>query len=126
MDIPMAGAPATAPTHALTPEQKKAWDDLVARDDVVLFMKGTPDQPQCGFSARAAQVLERLGHPFTHVNVFDTPDPMTTIRAVAEWAGFPTLPQVWVKGELIGGSDIALEMMESGELYEMLAEGQPE
>lgn len=123
MDIPMAGAPTRA-AGALTPEQKQAWDDLVARNDVVLFMKGNPSQPQCGFSARAAMVLEQLGHPFVHVDVFDTPDPMTTIRAVAEWAAFPTLPQVWVKGELIGGSDIAMEMMESGELYELLTEGQ--
>ena len=120
----MAGAPAAPTGSALDPEQKQAWDDLVAQNDLVLFMKGTPDQPQCGFSARAAAVLQHLGRPFAHVNVFDTPDPVRTIHAVAEWAQFPTLPQVWVRGELIGGSDIALEMMESGELNELLGEAQ--
>ncbi|MGB0652108.1 MAG: glutaredoxin family protein [Thermoplasmatota archaeon] len=85
-------------------------------------MKGTPEQPQCGFSARAAAVMQQSGHPFQSVNVFEAgPDPWTTIQALAEWAQFPTLPQVWVKGELVGGSDIALELLESGELAEMLA-----
>ncbi len=116
----MAGAP--APTAgALTPEQKATWDALVADNDLVLFMKGTPDAPQCGFSARAAAVLQQLERPFAHVNMFDQPDPFQAIQAIAEWAQFPTLPQVWVKGELIGGSDIALEMLENGELQEMLA-----
>ena len=116
-------ADAAQPTAtALTPEQKQVWDDLVAQNDLVLFMKGTPDAPQCGFSNRAAQVLLALDRPFAHVNVFDTPDPFRTVQAVAEWAQFPTLPQIWVKGELIGGSDIALEMFESGELQEMLEE----
>lgn len=117
----MAGAPPQPTGDALTPEQKQEWDDLIAQNDLVLFMKGTPDQPQCGFSARAAAALQHLGHPFAHVNVFDTPDPMRTIHAIAEYARFPTLPQVWVKGELIGGSDIALEMLESGELAELVA-----
>ena len=121
MDIPMAGAPPQPSGAALTAEQQKEWDDLLAQNDLVLFMKGTPDQPQCGFSARAAGVLQQLGHPFAHVNVFDQPDPLRTIHAIAEYARFPTLPQVWVKGELIGGSDIALELFESGELQEMLA-----
>ncbi len=123
MELPVAGAPGAADsstTPALTAEQRKEWDDLIAANDLVLFMKGDPDAPQCGFSARAAQVLQHLGHPFVHVNVFGTDDPFRTIRAVAEWAQFPTLPQVWVKGELIGGSDIALEMLESGELKQML------
>lgn len=119
----MAGAPVATPTGALTPEQKKEWDDLIAQNDVVLFMKGTPQQPQCGFSARAAAVLQQLGRPIAHVDVFDTPDPRTTIHAVGQWAQFPTLPQVWIKGELIGGSDIALEMLENGELQQMLEEG---
>ncbi len=122
MSIPMAGAPVTPGADALTPEQKQEWDDLIAQNDLVLFMKGTPQQPQCGFSARAAQVLQQLDRPFAHVNVFDTPDPFRTIHAIADYARFPTLPQIWVKGELIGGSDIALEMLENGELEEMLAE----
>lgn len=122
MDIPMAGAPAAPTGTALTADQKQAWDDLVAQNDLVLFMKGTPDAPQCGFSARAAAALQQLERPFAHVNMFDQPDPFQAIQAIAEWAQFPTLPQVWVKGELIGGSDIALEMVENGELQEMLQE----
>lgn len=122
MELPMAGAPpAAAPGPALTPEQKAEWDRLVKENDLVLFMKGAPDAPRCGFSARAAAVLQHLERPFAHVDVFATEDPWRTIRALSEWAQFPTLPQVWVKGELIGGSDIALEMLQSGELSEMLA-----
>lgn len=113
--------PGAAPESTLTPEMKEAWDAIVKEHDIVLFMKGTPESPMCGFSARAATVLEQAGHPFHAVNVFDG-DPYKTIPALAEWARFPTLPQVWVKGELIGGSDIAMEMHESGELAEMLGE----
>ncbi len=124
MDIPMAGAPAAPSANmALTPEQKAEWDALIASNDLVLFMKGSPDAPQCGFSARAAAVLQHLERPFAHVNMFAQPDPRQAIQAIAEWSQFPTLPQVYVKGELIGGSDIAMEMLESGELSEMLAEG---
>lgn len=115
----MAGAPPTPTGNALTPELKQQWDDVIGNNDLVLFMKGTPDQPQCGFSARAAAVLQQLGKPFAHVNMFEG-DPYQNIPAIAEYAQFPTLPQVWVKGELIGGSDIAMEMLESGELAEML------
>ncbi len=117
----MAGAAPQPTGAALTDEQKQEWDELIANNDIVLFMKGEPDQPMCGFSARAAGVLQQLGHPFAHVNVFGVPDPMRTIHAIAEYAQFPTLPQIWVKGELIGGSDIAVEMYESGELQEMVA-----
>lgn len=113
----MAGAPA----GALSAEQKAEWDALVAANDIVLFMKGTPDEPQCGFSARAAAVLQQLDRPFAHVNMFGLADPFTGIQAIAQWAQFPTLPQIWVKGELIGGSDIAADMFESGELQAMLA-----
>lgn len=120
MDIPMAGAPAPTTGSALDDETKAELDKLVAENDLVLFMKGTPEEPQCGFSMRAAQVLQQLEHPFQSVNVFAQPEPMRFIQAVAEWAQFPTLPQVWVKGELIGGSDIALEMLENGELRDML------
>lgn len=125
MDLPLAGAPPQPdPSNAaLTPEMKQEWDALVQGNDLVLFMKGTPEAPQCGFSMRAAQALQATGHPFASVNVFEAgPDPFTTVRALAEWADFPTLPQVWVKGELIGGSDIALEMVQNGELKEMLEE----
>ena len=97
--------------------------DIVNNNRLVLFMKGTPEMPQCGFSNRAAQVLKALEQPFVSVNVLSDP---RAIPNVCEWADFPTMPQVYVHGELIGGSDIALEMYESGELQEMIAEGDTE
>ena len=98
-------------------------DETVKANDVVLYMKGTKEMPQCGFSNRAAQVLKALNEPFVSVNVLSDP---RAIPSVCEWADFPTMPQVYVHGELIGGSDIALEMYESGALAEMLAEGDSE
>lgn len=95
-------------------------DDLVKDERLVLFMKGTPEAPQCGFSARAAQVLQALGEPFVSVNVLSDRRAIPNITA---WADFPTMPQVYVKGELIGGSDIALDMYQSGELQAMLDDG---
>ena len=97
--------------------------ELVTTNRLVLFMKGTPEMPQCGFSNRAAQGLRALEEPFVSVNILTDP---RAIPSVCEWADFPTMPQVYVHGELIGGSDIALEMYESGELQEMLAEGDSE
>jgi len=101
-----------------TPEH---LDALVADNSVVLFMKGTPDAAQCGFSDRAARVLKSLGEPFVSVNILSDPRAIPTVCA---WSDFPTMPQVFIHGELIGGSDIALEMLESGELAEMMASGQ--
>ena len=99
----------------------KEWlDNVVAEHDLVLFMKGTPDQPQCGFSNRAAQVLAQFNIPFAAINVLSD---HKAIPAICEWSDFPTMPQVFVQGELIGGSDIALEMFESGELKEMYDAG---
>ena len=97
--------------------------EIVNNNRLVLFMKGTPEMPQCGFSNRAAQVLRALEQPFVSVNVLSDPRAIPSVR---EWADFPTMPQVYVHGELIGGSDIALEMYESGELQEMIAEGDSE
>lgn len=127
MSLPLASDPAAsaqAPQSSvtLTPELRAELDALVKDNDLVLFMKGTPDAPQCGFSNRAAQVYTATGQPFKAVNVFAGSDPMGYVRALAEWADWPTLPQCWVKGELIGGSDIAAEMLENGELAQMLAE----
>ena len=95
-------------------------DALVNEHRIVLFMKGTPEQPQCGFSNRAATVLNQLGEPFASVNVLADP---RAIPSVCTWADFPTMPQVYIHGELIGGSDIALEMFQSGELQQMIADG---
>ena len=107
-----------------TPEELQA---IVDEHALVLFMKGNPNQPQCGFSNRAAQVMqqfsEQVGEPFAAVNILTDP---RAIPSVCAWSDFPTMPQVFIHGELIGGSDIALEMYESGELVEMIAEGDSE
>lgn len=91
-------------------------DDVKARVDtnkIICFAKGSKDQPMCGFSARAIDILHHLGKPFEVVNIFDDP----SIRpALVEFSKWPTTPQVFVDGELIGGSDIVLEMAQNGEL----------
>ena len=97
--------------------------ELVNTNRLVLFMKGTPEMPQCGFSNRAAQVLKALEEPFVSVDILTD---SRAIPSVCAWADFPTMPQVYFYGELTGGSDIALEMYESGELQEVLAEGESE
>ena len=94
--------------------------EIVDGNRLVLFMKGTPEQPQCGFSARAAMVYQQLEIPFVSVNILADP---RAIPAVCEWSDWPTMPQCYIDGELIGGSDIAFEMFESGELLEMISEG---
>ncbi len=94
--------------------------EIVDGNRLVLFMKGTPEQPQCGFSARAAMVYQQLEIPFVSVNILADP---RAIPAVCEWSDWPTMPQCYIDGELIGGSDIAFEMFESGELLEMVSEG---
>jgi monothiol glutaredoxin len=97
--------------------------EVVDGNRLVLFMKGTPEQPQCGFSARAAMVYQQLEIPFVSVNILADP---RAIPAVCEWSDWPTMPQCFIDGELVGGSDIAFEMFESGELQEMLAENADE
>ena len=96
---------------------------IVDEHALVLFMKGTPEQPQCGFSNRAAMVLQQLEQPFVTVNILTD---HRAIPSVCAWSDFPTMPQIFVHGERIGGSDIALEMYESGELQQMLVEGESE
>jgi len=86
--------------------------------DVVLFMKGTPVFPQCGFSAAVVGVLSHLGVSFRGVNVLDDMDIREGIKAYSDW---PTIPQLYVKGEFVGGCDIVREMYETGELMEMLS-----
>lgn len=85
---------------------------------VVLYMKGTADFPQCGFSARAIDILHRCNTDFTSYNVLEDPELREGIKAYGDW---PTIPQLYVKGQLIGGSDIMLELFESGELQKILA-----
>ncbi|MDA3919464.1 MAG: Grx4 family monothiol glutaredoxin [Salinisphaera sp.] len=90
----------------------------VENNPVVLYMKGTPDFPQCGFSARSAEALKACGVPFKAVNVFD--DEEVYRQGVKTYSNWPTIPQLYVGGELVGGSDIVIEMFQSGELKTML------
>ncbi len=100
-----------------TPEELQA---IVDEHALVLFMKGTPENAQCGFSNRAAQVMQSFGEPFASVDVLSNPK---AIPSICAWSDFPTMPQVFVHGELIGGSDIALEMLQDGSLKEMFDAG---
>lgn len=93
--------------------------DIVKGSDVVLFMKGTPLFPQCGFSSRAVAILDRLGVAFASVDVLQDPAIRAGIKDFSDW---PTIPQLYVKGEFIGGSDIMMEMFEAGELEALMAE----
>ncbi|MDP4609355.1 MAG: Grx4 family monothiol glutaredoxin [Burkholderiaceae bacterium] len=95
-------------------------DQLVKSNDVVLFMKGTASFPQCGFSGRAIQILKACGvdaKTVATVNVLENPDVRQGIKEYSQW---PTIPQLYVKGEFIGGSDIMMEMYESGEMQQLL------
>ena len=91
----------------------------VAENDVVLFMKGTPTFPQCGFSGQVVQILDYIGVPYSGVNVLESDELRQGIKAYANW---PTIPQLYVKGEFVGGCDIVREMFQSGELKGFLAE----
>jgi monothiol glutaredoxin len=86
---------------------------------VVLFMKGTPDFPQCGFSAQTVAALRASGAKFAHVNIFEEPELRDALKRYSNW---PTYPQLYVKGELVGGCDIVLEMLRSGELRKLIDE----
>ena len=91
-------------------------DQILGSNKVVLFMKGSPQFPQCGFSARATAILNELEVPFHSVDVLSDPEIREGIKAYGNW---PTIPQLYVNKELIGGSDIMMEMYESGELKEV-------
>ena len=86
--------------------------DKIASNNVLLYMKGSPQFPQCGFSARAVEALMAVGKPFAYVNILEHPDIRTELPKHANW---PTFPQLYIDGELIGGIDIMVEMFESGE-----------
>jgi len=90
---------------------------LLASHPVLLFMKGTPDFPQCGFSAAAVRALQAADASFSHVNIFEEPELREALKTYSNW---PTYPQLYVKGELVGGSDIIVEMMKNGELKELV------
>ncbi|KKB10501.1 glutaredoxin [Devosia geojensis] len=92
-------------------------DEKVKTNDVFLFMKGTPDFPQCGFSGQVVQILNYLGVEYDSANVLEDPELREGIKAYSNW---PTIPQLYVKGEFVGGADIAREMFQSGELQSFL------
>jgi len=94
--------------------------DIVGKNDIVLFMKGTALFPQCGFSSRAVAILEHLGAPFETVDVLQDQEIRQGIKQFSDW---PTIPQLYVKGEFVGGSDIMMEMFESGELQQLVGQG---
>ena len=91
--------------------------DQVENNAVLLYMKGSPNQPQCGFSQRATQVLMACGKEFAFVDILTNPEIRETLPIVSNW---PTFPQLYVKGELIGGSDIIFEMYQNGEMQELI------
>jgi monothiol glutaredoxin len=92
-------------------------EDQLKSHDVLLYMKGTPDFPQCGFSGQTVAALNAVGKPFAFVNVFEDQEVREGLKAYSNW---PTFPQLYIKGELIGGSDIVVEMYNSGELQKLL------
>jgi monothiol glutaredoxin len=100
---------------------RDAVAEAISENDVILFMKGTPDAPACGFSARAVAALHAVGTPFAAVDILPDPRIRQELSALSGW---PTIPQLFVGGELVGGSDIIIEMYESGELADAVgAEG---
>ncbi len=107
--------------NPLRDEIAKAIDE----NPVLLFMKGTPEQPACGFSARTVAVLQSMGRPFAAVNVLPDPRIRQELSSLSNW---PTIPQLFVEGELVGGCDIVMEMYQSGELQQVLGteDGEPE
>ncbi|HMJ01582.1 MAG TPA: Grx4 family monothiol glutaredoxin [Conexibacter sp.] len=102
---------------------RDAIDDAIRSNPVILFMKGTPEQPMCGFSARTAGALQALEAPFAAVDILPDPRIRQELTALSNW---PTIPQLFVRGELVGGADIVAEMYESGELAELLGVEQPD
>jgi monothiol glutaredoxin len=100
-------------------DSKQRIAEMVGKSDVVLFMKGTVLFPQCGFSSRAVAILDHLGVPYETVDVLQDPEIRQGIKDYSDW---PTVPPLYVKGQFVGGSDIMMEMFESGELKELVGQ----
>ncbi len=95
----------------------KRIDEQVKNNPVLIYMKGTPQFPHCGFSMRAAQALAGTGKPFAYVNVLEDPEIFQNLPRYADW---PTFPQIYIAGELVGGCDITVELYQNGELQKMV------
>ncbi len=94
-------------------------EEQLESNQVMLYMKGSPDFPQCGFSGQTVAALKAIGKPFAYVNIFEDPEIREGLKQYSNW---PTFPQLYVKGELIGGCDIVIEMFESGERQNLLSD----
>jgi monothiol glutaredoxin len=105
------------PTMSLDPALRSRIESLLHANRVVLFMKGQPTMPQCGFSAKAVGALGALGVDYAHINVLADQDIREGIKAYGDW---PTIPQLYIDGEFVGGSDIMMEMYQSGELQQLI------
>jgi len=92
-------------------------NNQISENKILIYMKGSPDKPQCGFSQRASQILMACGKEFSFVDILNNPEIRQELPSVSEW---PTFPQLFVNGELVGGSDIMMEMYQSGELKELI------
>jgi monothiol glutaredoxin len=101
----------------MTPEQKERIDHLVQQNKIVVFMKGSKLMPQCGFSNNAVQILNTLGVPYETVDVLEDYEVRQGIKEYSNW---PTIPQVYINGQFVGGSDILIELYQKGELQEMV------
>src|SRR5215469_17688271 len=104
-------------TETAPNQLREAIQGAIAENPVILFMKGTPEAPACGFSARTVAVLQSLDQPFAAVDILPDPQIRQELSALSNW---PTIPQLFVDGELVGGCDIVMEMYQSGELHELL------
>jgi monothiol glutaredoxin len=121
-DLPMSPGPPSAPEPEAAPPGesnpiREAIAEALAEHKVILFMKGTPEAPACGFSARTVAALQSLDTPFAAVDILPDPRIRQELSAISDW---PTIPQLFVNGELLGGCDIVTEMYESGELAQAL------
>jgi monothiol glutaredoxin len=101
----------------MTPEVKTKIDQLLKQNKIMVFMKGSKLMPQCGFSNNVVQILNTLGVPYETVDILADPDIRQGIKEYSNW---PTIPQIYLNGEFVGGSDIAIELYQSGELQQMV------
>jgi monothiol glutaredoxin len=127
-DLPMSPGQPAAPDPQAAPAGesnpiREAIAEAIAEHKVILFMKGTPEAPACGFSARTVAALQSLDTPFAAVDILPDPRIRQELSAISNW---PTIPQLFVHGELVGGCDIVTEMYESGELAETLGVSAPD